>query len=107
MKDIQSDGNLSDIGPLNLPTKDAIEKRRSIRKFKQDPVPDEHIMALIEAARLAPSASNTQPWRFKIVSDDETKAKLAEAAYRQSFVAQAPVVLSLIHISEPTRLRRI
>jgi nitroreductase len=50
-------------------------------------------MALIEAARLAPSASNTQPWRFKIVSDDDTKAKLAEAAYHQSFVAQAPVVL--------------
>lgn len=77
----------------DLPTKDAIEKRRSIRKFKHDPVPDEHIMALIEAARLAPSASNTQPWRFKIVSDDETKAKLAVAAYHQSFVAQAPVVL--------------
>ncbi|MDD1725510.1 MAG: nitroreductase family protein [Euryarchaeota archaeon] len=77
----------------NLLTKDAIEKRRSIRKFKRDPVPDEYIMALIEAARLAPSASNTQPWRFKIVSDDKTKAKLAEAAYHQSFVAQAPVVL--------------
>jgi len=93
MKDIQSEGNLSDIGPLNLPTKDAIEKRRSIRKFKRKPVPDEQIMALIEAARLAPSASNTQPWRFKIVSDDDTKTKLAEAAYHQSFVAQAPVVL--------------
>lgn len=77
----------------NLTTKDAIEKRRSIRKFKSDPVPDEHITALIEAARLAPSGSNTQPWRFKIVSDDETKAKLAVAAYHQSFVAQAPVVL--------------
>lgn len=93
MKDIQSEGNLRDIGPLNLPTKDAIEKRRSIRKFKRKPVPDEQITALIEAARLAPSASNTQPWRFKIVSDDDTKAKLAEAAYHQSFVAQAPVVL--------------
>jgi len=77
----------------NLTTKDAIEKRRSIRKFKSDPVPSEHITALIEAARLAPSGSNTQPWRFKIVSDEETKAKLAEAAYHQSFVAQAPVVL--------------
>jgi nitroreductase len=77
----------------DLTTKDAIEKRRSIRKFKGDPVPDEHITALIEAARLAPSGSNTQPWRFKIVSDDETKAKLAVAAYHQSFVAQAPVVL--------------
>jgi len=78
---------------LNLTTKDAIESRRSIRKFKQTPVPDEYIKALIEAARLAPSASNTQPWRFKIVSDDETKTELAEAAYHQSFVAQAPVVL--------------
>ena len=77
----------------NLTTKDAIEKRRSIRKFKSDPVPDEYITALIEAARLAPSGSNTQPWRFKIASDDETKAKLAVAAYNQSFVAQAPVVL--------------
>jgi nitroreductase len=77
----------------NLTTKDAIEKRRSIRKFKSDPVPGEHITALIEAARLAPSGSNTQPWRFKIVSDGETKAKLAVAAYHQSFVAQAPVVL--------------
>jgi nitroreductase len=77
----------------NLTTKDAIEKRRSIRKFKRDPVPDEYITALIEAARLAPSGSNTQPWRFKIASDDETKAKLAVAAYNQSFVAQAPVVL--------------
>jgi nitroreductase len=78
---------------LNLATKDAVEKRRSIRKFKLSPVPEEYIIALIEAARLAPSASNTQPWRFKIVSDDETKAELAEAAYHQSFVAQAPVVL--------------
>jgi nitroreductase len=90
---MRSDRSLSERATLNLQTKDAIEKRRSIRKFKRNPVPDEHIMALIEAARLAPSASNTQPWRFKIVSDDETKAKLAEAAYHQSFVAQAPVVL--------------
>jgi nitroreductase len=43
----------------NLTTKDAIEQRRSIRKFKNDRIPDEHILALIDAARLAPSASNT------------------------------------------------
>ena len=76
-----------------LTTKHAIEQRHSIRKFKHDRIPEEHILALIEAARLAPSASNTQPWRFKIVSDDETKVKLVEAAYHQSFVGQAPVVL--------------
>ena len=44
-----------------LTTKDAIEHRRSIRKFKLDPIPDEHINALLEAARLAPSGSNAQP----------------------------------------------
>ena len=72
--------------------KEAIEKRRSIRKFKSDPIPDEHITELLNAARLAPSGCNAQPWRFKIVRDQETKGKLAQAAYDQSFIAKAPVV---------------
>jgi nitroreductase len=42
---------------------------------------------------LAPSGCNAQPWRFKVVQDSETKRKLAQAAYDQSFLAQAPVVL--------------
>jgi nitroreductase len=75
-----------------LTTKEAIEQRRSIRKFKSDPVPNEVITALLDAARLAPSGSNAQPWRFKIVKDSQTKKKLAEAAYNQSFIAQVPVV---------------
>jgi len=76
-----------------LTTKEAIEQRRSIRKFKSDPVPNEVINALLDAARLAPSGSNAQPWRFKIVKDSETKKKLAEAAYNQPFIAEAPVVI--------------
>ena len=59
-----------------LTTKEAIEKRRSIRKFKADPIPEEYILELIESARLAPSGCNAQPWRFKIVKDGITKAKL-------------------------------
>jgi len=76
-----------------LTTKEAIEQRRSIRKFKPAPVPDEYIAALLDAARLAPSGCNAQPWRFKIVKEEETKLNLAEAAHRQSFIAKAPVVL--------------
>lgn len=76
-----------------LTTKEAIERRRSIRKFKDKQVPDEQIMELIEAARLAPSGCNAQPWRFKIVKDNETKQKLVQAAHNQSFIAQAPVVI--------------
>ncbi len=79
--------------PYNLTTKEAIEQRRSIRRFKPDPIPDAYVRALIDAARLAPSGSNTQPWRFKIVTDAETKRKLAVTAYQQSFIADAPLVL--------------
>ena len=48
-----------------LSTKEAIEKRRSIRNFKEDSVSNDVIMELIESARLAPSGCNSQPWRFK------------------------------------------
>jgi len=75
-----------------LTIKEAIKQRRSIRKFKPDPVPNEYINVLLDAARLAPSGSNAQPWRFKIVRDRETKEKLVQAAYDQAFIAEAPVV---------------
>jgi len=75
-----------------LTVKEAIEKRRSIRKFKSDPIADECITELLNAARLAPSGCNAQPWRFKIVRDQMTKDKLARAAYDQTFIATAPVV---------------
>ena len=76
-----------------LTTKEAIEQRRSIRKFKPEPVPDELLAELLDAARLAPSGCNAQPWRFRIVKDSETKGKLAAAAFDQPFIAAAPVVL--------------
>jgi nitroreductase len=75
-----------------LTTKEAIEKRRSIRKFKPDPVPEEHITALLDSARLAPSGSNAQPWRFKVVRDRETRLQLSQASHNQAFIAEAPVV---------------
>lgn len=76
-----------------LTTKEAISSRRSIRKFKADPIPEEHLMELLEAARLAPSGCNAQPWRFKIVTEPDVKKKLAEAAFNQSFVEAAPAVI--------------
>jgi nitroreductase len=76
-----------------LTTKEAIEKRRSIRKYKPDPVPDEFVAELLQAARLAPSGCNAQPWRFKPVKEPDIKARLAQAAYKQLFIAQAPVVM--------------
>ena len=59
---------------------EAIIKRKSVRSFKDEEVPDEIISRLLEAARLAPSASNRQEWRFVVVRDQAMRKKLAEAA---------------------------
>lgn len=75
-----------------METLDAIAARRSIRRFRPDPVPDETITRLLEAARLAPSGSNAQPWAFVVVRDPDRRAALREAACGQRFVGEAPVV---------------
>ncbi len=55
-----------------------IYRRRSIRQYKKEPVPREDLLQMLEAARVAPSAKNRQPWRF-IVYEGEAKAELLEA----------------------------
>lgn len=73
--------------------KDCIVKRRSVRKYKNKTVPDKIIYDLIDCARLAPSACNSQPWRFKIVKDKNVKKILSEISFNQKHVGEAPVVL--------------
>ena len=72
---------------------EAISKRRSIRKYKNDEVPDEKLQNILEVARIAPSASNRQEWKFIVVKDKETREKLVEAAHGQQFVVEAPVTI--------------
>lgn len=55
-----------------------VKQRRSCRKFKEDPVPDEHIEKIIEVARWAPSGANTQPWDFVVVKREELRRKINE-----------------------------
>ena len=71
---------------------EAIKGRRSIRAFKPQAIPEETVERLIDAARHAPSAGNTQPWEFVIAREQDTKKKLAQAAH-QAFVEEAPVVI--------------
>ena len=75
-----------------LTVSEAITQRRSIRSFRSDPVPDDAIMAMLEAARLAPSGSNRQPWRFIVVTDKDEKARLRKICFDQAFIEEAPVV---------------
>ena len=72
---------------------EAIRQRRSIRAYQDKPVEEEKLQAVLEAARLAPSASNRQEWRYIVVRDPEMRTKLAEAANGQKFVGEAPVVI--------------
>lgn len=57
---------------------DAIQGRKSIRRFKQAEVPDEVIRKILDAGRLAPSANNTQPWSFRVIKDRAVLKKMAE-----------------------------
>ncbi len=71
--------------------KQVIEQRRSIRRFKPDPLPESYIMELLEAARLAPSGTNIQPWRFVVVESAEMRKRLSECTLGVNFIARAPV----------------
>jgi len=73
---------------------ESIRKRRSVRSYADKPLTPDKIERLLEAARLAPSASNRQEWRFVVVTDGERRDALAKAAGNQAFVAQAPVVIA-------------
>jgi nitroreductase len=79
-----------------------IEERHSVRDFdtRRD-VPPDMIERMLGAAIRAPSAGNCQPWHFVVVRSEQTKNQLAEAAYGQWFIADAPVVI--VVCAEPAR----
>ncbi len=80
---------------------DLVKKRQSVRKYLNKTVEQEKIERCLEAARLAPSASNSQPWEFIIVDDPKLKKAVAKATFDQiisfnRFTLQAPVLIILI-----------
>jgi nitroreductase len=74
---------------------EVIKKRRSIRSYKSDPIPDDSLARIIAAVNAAPTACNLQPFVFKLVKNRELKAALA-ATCRQDFPAEAPALLAVI-----------
>ena len=73
---------------------EVIKLRRSVRLFKDIDIPDEVLYEMLEAARLAPSAGNSQGYVFGVIKDKEIKQKLASAAGEQDWIATAPVVFA-------------
>ena len=86
---------------------DAIRTRRSIRHYRDEPVDDDTVYKVLEAAHWAPSWKNTQCWRFIVVRDTETKARIADSLVKVKFdnelvdnagtaaIKQAPVLIVL------------
>jgi nitroreductase len=72
---------------------EAIRKRRSIRKFTSQEVPDDYIDRILESAILAPSAGNLQSWYFIVVRNKTLIEHLAIAAHNQPCVINAPVII--------------
>jgi len=71
---------------------EVIFKRRSIRRYKRQPIPDDVLKNILEAGRLAPSANNLQPWHFIVVTDQKLKEGLISGIWNR-FIKDAPVVI--------------
>ena len=86
---------------------DLANKRYSVRNYKDTPIPREKIDRCIEAARLAPSACNSQPWKFIVVDDPELKNNLAKAAFKgilnfNNFAFNAPALILIVSQRQKT-----
>ena len=77
-----------------------VQARRSVRKFKNKPIERDKIVTCIEAARLAPSAENVQPWRFIVLDEPETIAQFSERAFSGIYrftrwASRAPIIVAI------------
>lgn len=79
-----------------------VNKRESTRKYKSAPVEDEKLERCLEAARLAPSASNSQPWTFIVVNEPQLKNEVAKATFLSKsisfnkFTLEAPIMIAIV-----------
>lgn len=79
---------------------DLVRKRRSIRKFRKDTFSEEKLKNILEAARLAPSGGNRQPWRFIVVKENTIKTRLADAT-NKIWIVDAPIIIVGCWVSTP------
>jgi len=95
MSQNQEEGSKSPSGPAGVRVTEVIARRVSCRAYKPDPVPLAHVEQILEAARLAPSACNQQPWRFAVVSDPELRRRIVEEGFlpgiKMTWAVAAPV----------------
>jgi nitroreductase len=95
MSQDQEEGSKLLTGQTETSVMDVIARRVSCRAYKPDPVPQAHVLQILEAARLAPSACNQQPWRFAVVRDPELRRRIVEEGFlpgiKMTWAIAAPV----------------
>lgn len=72
---------------------EALRNRRTVTRFKPTPIPEGKLTAILNAAHLAPSSANGQPWKMIVVRDEGLKGRLMAASHNQKAIAEAPVVV--------------
>ena len=72
---------------------DVMEARRSVRSYRSDPVPEASLNRILEAARMAPSASNRMPWRLVVVTEREALKAVGESGIYGKFLAHTPMAI--------------
>jgi nitroreductase len=83
---------------------EAIKKRRSIKRYLDIPIEWNKIGAILDSARLAPSAGNLQPWKFIVVTNFEKRKKVSEACFQQYWMQTAPI--HIIIVAEINKMNR-
>ena len=83
---------------------DVINKRRSVRQYKNQPIEQEKIEAMLKAAMQAPSARNQQPWQFLVIQDKDNLHKLSHISKNAQMVRQAGVAFVLLIDTQNLRI---
>jgi len=88
---------------MNIPMSisDAIRLKRAVRKFTDQPLPEETILAILNAGRRAQSSKNTQPWHFIAITDKDTLKALSECGDWAGHLAGAALGVAILH-TDPT-----
>jgi nitroreductase len=72
---------------------ETIRKRKSVRSYLQTPISEQILIKILDAARLAPSASSKQPWHFIIVEEKVKRVQIAKGCGYGKFLAESPVII--------------
>lgn len=74
---------------------EVIKTRRSIRKYELEPISEDEINSILEAGRWAPSAGNSQPWKFIVIRSKDVRENIAEALPTGRFISDAPLGIAV------------